>query len=66
MNIGTITTTVLTASDGYILTDGEIYGRVIYLAKDRKPDEFTEITDSEYQELLKAQEENIEVLGTEI
>lgn len=56
MEIGTITTTVLTASEGYVLTDGDVYGRVIYLGKDRNPDEFTEITDEEYQEILKAQE----------
>lgn len=56
MNIGTITTTVLTASDGYVLTDGEVYGRIIYLGKDRNPDEFHEITEEEYQEVLKEQE----------
>ena len=58
MNIGTITTTVLSASEGYILTDGEVYGRIIYLAKDRTPDEFHEITEEEYQEILKEQEES--------
>lgn len=57
MEIGTITTTVLTASDGFILTDGEVYGRVIYLANDRKPDEFREITEDEYQEIMHKQEE---------
>jgi hypothetical protein len=58
MEIGTITTTVLTASEGYILTDGEVYGRVIYLASDRKPDEFYEITEDEYQEIMKGETEN--------
>lgn len=57
MEIGTITTTVLTASDGFILTDGEVYGRVIYLGKGRKPDEFREISEAEYQEILRRQEE---------
>lgn len=63
MEIGTITTTVLTASEGYVLTDGEVYGRVIYLGKDRNPDEFSEITDADYQEILKKQEEESEMAG---
>ena len=57
MEISTITTTMLTASEGYILTDGEAYGRVIYLASDRKPEEFHEISEAEYQEILREQEE---------
>ncbi len=57
MEIGTITTTVLTASEGYILTDGEAYGKVIYLGKGRKPDEFREISEAEYQEIMRRQEE---------
>lgn len=57
MEIGTITTTVLTASEGYILTDGEAYGKVIYLGKGRMPDEFREISEAEYQEILREQEE---------
>ena len=49
--------TALFASEGHILTDGEIYGTVIYLAEDRKEEEFHEITLEEYEEILKAQEE---------
>ena len=49
MNIETITTTMLTASEGHILTDGEVYGRVIYLGADRSAEEFHEITDAEYE-----------------
>lgn len=60
MEIGTITTTVLTASGGNVLTDGEVYGRVIYLGKDRSLDEFTEITEEEYQEIMKKQEDENE------
>lgn len=63
MNIDTITTTVLTASEGHILTDSEIYGKVIYLGKGRTPDEFSEITEEEYQEILKKQEEESEAVG---
>ena len=62
MEIGTITTTVLTASEGHVLTDGEAYGRVIYLGKDRSLDEFTEITEEEYQEIMKKQEDESDVV----
>lgn len=56
MTIDTITTTVLTASEGYYLTDGEIYGTTIYLGQDRTPDEYTEITEAEYEEIMKENE----------
>ena len=49
MEISTITTTMLTASEGHILTDGEVYGKIVYLASDREPDEFYEITEEEYE-----------------
>lgn len=58
MKIDTITTTVLTASDGYYLTDGNEYGKTIYLAQDRSPEEFTEITEVEYIERTTEEEEN--------
>lgn len=53
MRIDTIT--ILTASEGHYLTDGECYGKKIYLAIDRSPDEFHEITDEEYG-AIKARE----------
>ena len=53
MTIDTITTTVLTASEGHYLTDGEIYGTTIYLGQDRTPDEYTEITEAEYEEIMR-------------
>lgn len=53
MKIDTITTTVLTASDGHYLTDGDVYGKTIYLGQGRKPEEFIEITDAEYEESIK-------------
>ena len=40
-----------------------LYGRVIYLGKGRTPDEFREITEEEYQEILKKQEEESEAVG---
>lgn len=59
MTIDTITTTILTASEGYYLTDGEIYGTKIYLSQDRTPDEYTEITEAEYEEIMKENEGEI-------
>ena len=57
MEISTVTTTMLTASEGHILTDGEVYGRVIYLGAGRKAEEFYEITEAEYE--AKLTEESI-------
>lgn len=51
-----LTTTVLKADEGKILTDGEIYGKTIYLAKNRSPEEFHEITEEEYEEIQKQNE----------
>lgn len=56
MQTETINTTVLKADEGKILTDGEIYGKTIYLAKNRSPEEFHEITESEYEEIQKQNE----------
>ena len=51
MQAETINTTVLIADEDKVLTDGEIYGRTIYLAKNRSPEEFHEITEAEYEEI---------------
>lgn len=50
---------ILTANDGMVLTDGEIYGKEIYLAEGVSADSFHEITQAEY-EALKAQQNHIE------
>jgi hypothetical protein len=47
---------VIQANDGKILTNGEIYGKVIYLAEGVNETDFYEITEAEYEELLKKQE----------
>lgn len=47
--------TVLTASVGMILTDGETYGTKIFLADGRSADEFHEISLEEYEYLMEAE-----------
>lgn len=51
----------LTARDGYIYTNGESYGRIIYLAVGANPDDWHEITDAEYQAILDAEAESFPV-----
>lgn len=60
MQTETIKTTVLKSDNGKILTDGTIYGRTIYLAKNRSPEEFHEITEAEYEEIQKQNESYVE------
>lgn len=51
----TITRIKLTAADGMVLTDGELYGREIYLAADADPESYREITEAEYERIMEAQ-----------
>ena len=51
MTTNTITVTVIKPSEGHQLTDGEIYGRGIYLAPNQSAENFHEITDAEYEAL---------------
>ncbi len=48
----------LTASEGMVLTNGETYGKEIYLGINDSEGNWREITDGEYEEILKEQEEN--------
>ena len=41
----------LTAEEEKVLTNGETYGKVIYLADGVSPDSFYEITEAEYAEI---------------
>ena len=43
----------ITAGKGKVLSDGEIFGRVIYLGLDRNEEEFYEITEDEYVSLME-------------
>lgn len=47
------------ADEGKILTNGDIYGRVIFLAAGLSEEDFHEIPEAEYEEILRKQEEQI-------
>ena len=54
---------VLKAEEGFRLTDGEIYAKTVLLPENRTADEFTEITEAEYEEILRAEEERMRPEG---
>lgn len=43
---------VIYADEGKILTNGELYGRVIYLAEGVSETDFHEITEEEYNKIM--------------
>lgn len=47
----------LYAENGKVLTNGETYGTIIHLADGVSADSFHEITQEEYERILKEQEE---------
>ena len=48
---------VLYASDGMVLTNGQNYGKIVYLADPIDEYSYKEITDEEYKEILEKREE---------
>ena len=48
--------TSIKAKEGYILTNGEIYGTEIFLAEGMSAEDFREITIAEYEAILAEQE----------
>lgn len=48
---------MLTADEGKILTDGEVYGKIIALGKGDSPERYHEITVGEYENILAEKEE---------
>lgn len=56
MILSTIELRKLEASDGMTLTDGEAYGKEIYLGKNDSPDNWYEITDEEYKTIVAEKE----------
>lgn len=51
-----ITRVKLTAEKGMVLTNGEIFGREVYLSIADKAENYHEITEAEYDEILKKEE----------
>lgn len=50
----------LTAADGYVLTNGEVYGKEIYLGKNDSPAFWYEIPEADYQAIIEKEEsENV-------
>ena len=52
------TRTILYADEGKILTNGENYGKQIFLAEGESGFSYYEISEEEYANVLKKQEEN--------
>lgn len=55
MTTETITRIKLTASEGMVLTDGESYGREVFLAVDANASSWREITQEEYSKIVEAE-----------
>ena len=51
-----ITRVKLTASDGMWLTNGETYGKEIFLSQTDNPYNYREITEAEYEAIMAEQE----------
>ena len=56
----TITMRKLTASDGYVLTNGDVYGKEVYLGVNDSSENWYEITDSEYNDIVDKLERGAE------
>lgn len=50
--------TSIKAKEGYILTDGEIYGTEIFLADGMSAEDFHEIPKEEYERMMEEEAEN--------
>jgi hypothetical protein len=60
MKVETIIRKKITASEGMVLTDGNIYGRTIYLAEGKSEADFYEITEAEYASIAFGNEADAE------
>lgn len=58
----TITRIKLTASEGMMLTDGENYGKEVFLAVGADQSKWHEITQAEYDEILAKESKELEVM----
>lgn len=50
---------ILYADAGKLVTDGQTYGKQIFLAEGTDPEAFYEITQAEYEEILAQEEEHV-------
>ena len=50
----------LTATEGHVLTNGEVYGKEIYLGRFDSAENWHEITDEECAEIVAKQEQGSE------
>ena len=55
--------TKVTATEGMVLTNGDTYSKEIYLGCNDSIDNWHEITDAEYEEIIKKQEEETKGSG---
>jgi hypothetical protein len=57
MEMTTIELKKITAAEGYVLTNGDVYSKEIYLGVNDSPSNWYEITEEEYEEILAKEEE---------
>ena len=57
MKLETIEIRKLTASKGKVLTNGETYSTEVYLGVNDSPDNWHEITEAEYEEIITKESE---------
>lgn len=50
---------VLNADEGMILTNGSCFGKIVYLSSNTDASQFYEITQQEYDDILKLEETNL-------
>ena len=55
----TITLTKLIASNGMMLTNGEVFGKEVFLGTGDSADNWHEITEAEAQEKINSEEESV-------
>jgi hypothetical protein len=60
MKHDTVIINKITADKGKVLTNGQAYSKEIYLGKNDSSENWHEITEEEYQAILKEQEETLE------
>ena len=53
---------MMVATEGMILTNGETYGREVYLGSGDSPENWYEITEAEYEKIIEEAEKHEENL----